>query len=161
MVNPYRSLLPATVGFDRLLSTFEELDSVFETKTSTYPPYNLFKLSDELYKIELAVAGFREEELDVTVEGNKLYVSGHKVNDSEVEYLHRGLAARDFKNTFTLADTIVVDEVKLDYGILTVTLKNVIPEEKKPRKIIINPQRLTDYVDPTPIKQQIKNSLEY
>jgi molecular chaperone IbpA len=98
--------------------------------------------------------------LDVTVEGNKLYVSGHKVNDSEVEYLHRGLAARDFKNTFTLADTIVVDEVKLDYGILTVTLKNVIPEEKKPRKIIINPQRLTDYVDPTPIKQQIKNSLE-
>ena len=143
MVNPYRSILPATVGFDRLLSTFEELDHMFESKKpSTYPPYNIYKLSDELYHIELAVAGFREDELDVTVEGNKLYVSGHKKNEVEVDYLHQGLAARDFKNTFTLADTIVVDKTSLDYGILTIVLKNVIPEEKKPRKLEINSGKL-------------------
>lgn len=140
MVNPYRSILPATVGFDRLLSTFDELDTLFEgKKTPTYPPYNIYKINDDLYHITLAVAGFLKSELDVTVEGNKLTVTGKKQDDVvKVEYLHQGLAYRDFKNTFTLADTIQVEDVHLENGMLTIELKNVIPEHKKPRKFEIS-----------------------
>jgi molecular chaperone IbpA len=145
MVNPYRNLLPSTVGFDRLLSTFDELNEVIETKKqTTYPPYNIFKIDDMHYKIELAVAGFKSDEIDITVEGNKLKVVGQKVpqESEQFEYLHKGIATRDFELNFTLAETILIGSAEFVNGILEIALKNVIPEEKLPRKIKITQPKL-------------------
>jgi molecular chaperone IbpA len=142
MVNPYRSLLPTTVGFDRLFSTingFEELLAEGKKNTQTYPPYNIYKIDDTHYKIEIAVAGFKRDELDITFQDNKLLVTGQKNNSNFIDpkYLYKGIGTRDFQHTFTLADTILVDSAEFVDGILEIALENVIPEEKKPRKIAI------------------------
>lgn len=142
MVNPYRSLLPTTVGFDRLFSTingFEELLAEGKKNTQTYPPYNIYKIDDTHYKIEIAVAGFKRDELDITFQDNKLLVVGEKkeTEDFPFEYLHRGIGTRNFQHSFTLADTILVGSADFVDGILEIALKNIIPEEKKPRKIPI------------------------
>lgn len=144
MVDLYRSLLPSTVGFDRLFSTingFDELLAEGKKISQTYPPYNIYKVDDTHYKIEIAVAGFKRDELDITFQDNKLMVSGVK-NPDEIfttEYLHKGIATRDFQHSFTLADTILVGSAEFVDGILEIALKNVIPEEKKPHKIEIQP----------------------
>lgn len=144
MVDLYRSLLPTTVGFDRLFSTingFDELLNEGKKTTQTYPPYNIYKIDDTHYKIEIAVAGFKRDELEITFQDNKLLVVGEKKEDEKdslVEYLHRGIGARDFQHSFTLADTILVGSAEFVDGILEIALKNVIPEEKKPRKIVIS-----------------------
>lgn len=135
-----RSLLPATVGFDRLLSTMEEFDRMFEhTKTPTYPPYNIIKEGDTSYIVEIAVSGFKRDEIEITSEGNMLYVNGAiKVAQSEGrEYLHKGIGTRNFTHKFTMADTVIVKDADIVDGLLTVRLENMIPEEKKPRKIAI------------------------
>jgi len=139
MVSPYRSLLPSTVGFDRLFSTLDEFDTLFleGKKTQTYPPYNIVKLDDTDYAIEIAVAGFGMSDLDITTEGNKLTITGSTKETEGKEYLHRGIGTRDFTHTFTLADTVIVKSANIESGLLVVTLQNVIPEEKKPRKIPI------------------------
>lgn len=134
-----RNLLPATVGFDRLLSTMEEFDKLFEkTKTPTYPPYNIVKLDDEVYEIQIAVAGFGKDDITIETNRNILTVNGvSQKTETEVQYLHHGLAARDFRHTFTLADTTVVNSADIINGVLKISLENIIPEEKKPRKILI------------------------
>jgi molecular chaperone IbpA len=139
MVNAYRNLLPSTVGFDRLLSTFDELNEHLMDKKPTYPPYNIYKVDDTHYKIEIAVAGFKQEELQITSEGNKVIVTGTKPEENSKEYLYKGIATRDFQHTFTLAETIVVRSAEYVDGILEIVLKNIIPEEKKPRTIPIQP----------------------
>ena len=141
MVNSYRSLLPTTVGFDRLFSTingFDELLAEGKKNAQTYPPYNIFKIDDTHYKIEIAVAGFKRDEIDITYQDNKLIVIGEKKEPVfEIEYLHRGIGTRNFQHSFTLADTILIGSAEFVDGILEIALKNVIPEEKKPRKIPI------------------------
>jgi len=139
MVSPYRSLLPSTVGFDRLFSTLDEFDTLFleGKKTQTYPPYNIVKLDDTDYAIEIAVAGFGMSDLDITTEGNKLTITGSTKETDGKEYLHRGIGTRDFTHTFTLADTVIVKSANIVNGLLVIILENVIPEEKKPRKIQI------------------------
>jgi len=139
MVSPYRSLLPSTVGFDRLFSTLDEFDTLFleGKKTQTYPPYNIVKLDDTDYAIEIAVAGFGMSDLDITTEGNKLTITGSTKETEGKEYLHRGIGTRDFTHTFTLADTVIVKSANIVNGLLVIILENVIPEEKKPRKIQI------------------------
>lgn len=141
MVNTYRSLLPTTVGFDRLFSTingFDELLAEGRKNTQTYPPYNIYKVDDTHYKIEIAVAGFKRDELEITYQENKLIVIGEKKDPIfEIEYLHRGIGTRNFQHSFTLADTILIGSAEFVDGILEIALKNVIPEEKKPRKIEI------------------------
>jgi molecular chaperone IbpA len=87
--------------------------------------------------IEVAVAGFRRDELDITFEGRKLTVTGKVGAERGGEYLHRGVAMREFTHSFTLAETVVVNSADLEDGMLVVRLQNVIPEEKKPRKILI------------------------
>ena len=143
MVNTYRSLLPTTVGFDRLFSTingFDELLAEGRKNTQTYPPYNIYKVDDTHYKIEIAVAGFKRDELDITFQDSKLIVVGQKneTEDFPFEYLHKGIGTRNFTHSFTLADTILVGSAEFVDGILEIALKNVIPEEKKPRKIEIS-----------------------
>jgi molecular chaperone IbpA len=137
----YKSLLPLTVGFDRLISTLEELDEgTRHSKSNTYPPYNVVKIDDTKYRIEIAVAGFTQDELDITLKENKLTVSGSAIPPEEknqVEYLHRGIGKRDFTHVYTLADTAAVVSADIENGLLVINLENIIPEEQKPRKIKI------------------------
>ena len=137
---PYgKTLLPSTVGFDRLLSTFEEFDNILgQGKVQTYPPYNIVKEDDENYTIEIAVSGFKRDEIEITSEGGKLYVNGAiKTARTSNKYLHRGIGTRDFSHKFVLSDTIVVKDADIVDGLLVINLVNIIPEEKKPRKIEI------------------------
>ena len=138
-----KSLLPSTVGFDRLLSTFEEFDKAF--KPQTYPPYNLVKTDDTHWLIEIAVAGFTREEIDITMDNGKLFVSG-KVENKQTpqrEYFHCGIAKRDFNHRFILAETVHVKSANFVDGLLVIELENVIPEERKPRKIEIGNKNTT------------------
>ena len=134
-----RNLLPSTVGFDRLLSTLDEALNIPEKVLTSYPPYNIAKISEDKYVIELAVAGFKREEIDITLEDNKLTVQGNakKDEDGNKTYYHRGIALRNFTRVFTLADTVVVNSADLVDGMLVVELQNIIPENKKPRKIAL------------------------
>ena len=149
---PYgKSLLPATVGFDRLLSTFEEFDNILTTKAQTYPPYNIIKEDECNYTIEIAVSGFKRDDIEITAEGGKLTVNGAiKTARSPEKFLHRGIGTRDFTHKFVLAETIVVKDADLSTdGLLIIKLENVIPEEKKLRKIEIG--------QPVAPKQQLKS----
>lgn len=141
-----KSLLPSTVGFDRLLSTFAELDATI--KPQAYPPYNLIKNDDSNWTIEIAIAGFKQNEIDITFENGKLLVSGATSEQTNVpEYLHHGIARRDFNHRFILAETVVVKSADIADGILVIKLENVIPEDKKPRKIPIGSKNTTLLTD--------------
>jgi molecular chaperone IbpA len=122
----------ALIGFDRIFSDVEN-----RTQTNNYPPFNLVKHSESNFEIELAVAGFSKEEITVEIDQDQLIIRGQKVADDSKEYLHRGLAARDFEKSWTLADHMEVDEVELTNGILSVKITRMIPEALKPRLIAI------------------------
>jgi molecular chaperone IbpA len=140
-----RNLLPSTVGFDRLLSTLDEALNIPDKVLTSFPPYNIAKISEDKYVIELAVAGFKREEIDITLEDNNLTVQGNakKDEDNGKTYYHRGIALRNFTRVFTLADTVVVKSADLVDGMLVIELENVIPENKKPRKILLNDKNFT------------------
>jgi molecular chaperone IbpA len=120
-----------------MLERMNSVDTVHRN-TSNYPPYNIVKVDEDNFTIELALAGFKDEDIDVTLKDGVLYVEGNQGDNDEKTYLHRGLSARSFRRSFTIADTIVVNGADFVNGILTISLENVIPEEKKPRKIAIN-----------------------
>ena len=127
---------PYFVGFDKL---FNQLNA-FETNPvagGNYPPYNIIKI-DENYTIELAVAGFNKDEIEIIhePEHNRLVVRGSNDRD-DVDYLHQGIASRTFNRTWTVSDTIVVKNADLSDGILRIDLEDVIPEEKRPKVISI------------------------
>lgn len=124
---------PFFIGFDRLVDRMRATTP----GQSNYPPYNIVKVEDNHYELQLAIAGFTQDDLDVELKDGVLTVEGKKSDEDEKTYLHKGISARQFRRTFTLADTIVVNGADLADGILTVKLENVIPEEKKPRKILI------------------------
>ena len=129
------------VGFDRM---FDELSRTAGTlNASNYPPYNIIKETETIWKIEVAVAGFDESELDVEIVNNELVVSGavNKENKAEQQYLHQGIAGRDFERTFALADNVEVKGAQVKNGILTVTLEHIVPESAKPKKIAITFQK--------------------
>ena len=121
MVNTYRNLLPMTVGFDRLFSTFEEVTNILENKKPSYTPYNIYQQGED-YFIELAVAGFKEDELSVELDNNVLYVTG-AIKAQETALMHyQGLAFRDFQHKYYLNENAVVGDVSLEYGILKIKL---------------------------------------
>ena len=134
-----RNLLPSTVGFDHLVSTLNEIETLFEhKKPSTYPPYNIVKYDTDLYQIQIAVAGFDKNDIEIEYKNNQLTVNGAiKTEQTDVEYLHHGLASRDFSHSFKLSDIVVVKGADIVNGVLKIDLENVYPEEKKPRKIPI------------------------
>lgn len=132
-------LYRASVGFDRLVKTLDSASRVEESAYS-YPPYNIEKVSEDAYRIVMAVAGFGEDELDITAKENSLVISGRKEKaegDGEVTFLHRGIANRAFERRFDLADHIKVTGAKLENGLLAVELVREIPEAMKPRKIAV------------------------
>jgi molecular chaperone IbpA len=132
---PYRR---STVGFDRLFDMLE--NSTAGQGQENYPPFDLIKLGDNDYRIELAVAGFKPNEIDITAQQNVLIVSGKKAEESESrgqDYIYRGIATRSFERRFALADHIQVRGADLKDGLLAIELVREIPEAMKPRKISI------------------------
>lgn len=131
----FAPLYRSVVGFDRLASLLEAATS---EGASGYPPYNIERTDENAYRIEIAVAGFRPEELNIEVKENLLTVQGRKTaNDEARRYLHRGLAERNFERRFQLADYVVVTDASLSDGLLSVSLRREIPEALKPRRIQI------------------------
>lgn len=125
---------PFSIGFDRL---FQQLQAQSVVNQQNYPPYNIVKVDDENFVIELAIAGFDKKEVNVELEKNVLKIEG-KSKDDDKDFIHKGLASRSFERQFTLADDVEVSGGKLENGVLKVELKRVIPEEDKPVKIKIS-----------------------
>jgi len=125
-------LSKALVGFDRYFTAPHH-------QNGNYPPHNIVKYSDDTYGIEVAVAGFTKDEVTVEVDQDQLTIRGVKtqLNESQVEYLHRGLAARNFEQTFTLAEYMEVRGAKVADGMLQIDIQRVVPEALKPRRIEI------------------------
>lgn len=132
------ALNKALVGFDRM---FDDLEHRFANSANTnYPPYNIIRKTDDDYEIQIAVSGFNKEDVSVEVNSNQLVIKGTKpqTDIEDNQYLHRGLATRDFTRSFTLAEHMVVGEGKIKNGILSIVLTRVIPEALKPRTIQIS-----------------------
>jgi molecular chaperone IbpA len=135
--NTLAQLNRALVGFDRMFDNFEVR---LGNTPNNYPPHNVVKTGEDTYRIEVAVSGFSMEEIDVEVNNAELVIKGQskREEDSNIEYLHRGLARRDFERKFTLVDHIEVIGASIKDGILNVDLKREIPDALKPRKIAIS-----------------------
>ena len=128
---PYRR---STVGFDRLFNLLE----TGLREEDGYPPFDIVRDGEDSYRITLAVAGFRPEDIELVAQQNQLTVTGKRADDDgQGEYLHRGIATRAFERRFQLADFIEVGDARFDNGLLSIELKRVVPEAMKPRKIAI------------------------
>ena len=121
------------IGFDPIFDTFKQVSAT--TKIGGYPPYNIYKKKDH-WILELAVAGFSKDDIKISVQELTLTVEG-EVEDVEAEAIHKGIATRDFKQNFVLAEYIVVKGAELKDGLLRITLEQELPEEKKPKIIEI------------------------
>ena len=132
----FNQLTPYAVGFDRV---FDQLQNYVENNsTSTgYPPYNIRKDGEYNYDIEMALAGFSKKDIEVEVADGVLTIRSVKENEDDDNNLYRGISYRKFNRKFTLADDIVVNDAKLENGMLTIYLERIIPEEKKPRLITV------------------------
>lgn len=136
---------PFFVGFDRIHDRLHEFnDTVAKNlQQSTYPPYNIRKVGDQ-YIVEMAVAGFSESDIDIQIEGDILKVVGSITDNKDTSpYLHKGIANRGFTRTFNLAETIEVKDASLINGMLKIFLEDIIPDNKKPRKVGINKKKET------------------
>jgi len=131
-------LFRTSIGFDRMGQLLDAAMQL-ESKAKSYPPYNIERAGEDAYRITLAVAGFAEADLDITVQENRLTVSGKNADEgTEAEYLHRGIAGRAFERRFQLADHIQVIGARMDNGLLHIELVREIPEALKPRTIAIS-----------------------
>ncbi|MBZ9662000.1 Hsp20 family protein [Mesorhizobium sp. ESP-6-4] len=137
----FSPLFRSSIGFDRMLNALETASRI-ET-VDNWPPYDIAKTSEDDYRINMAVAGFSQDELAITQEQNMLMVSGQKAGEDKGEYLHRGIAGRAFQRRFELADHVKVVGASLVNGLLTIDLKREIPEEMKPRRIEIAADKAT------------------
>lgn len=128
------------VGFDDQLARMHEMHDMIAKNIPNYPPYNIKKVDENKYVIEMAVAGFAKSDIEVTMEDGKLIIEGKVKEDEEKadeQYLFQGLANRAFKRTFTLSDHIEIDNAEYLNGILKVALEKIIPEHKKPKKVTV------------------------
>lgn len=125
-----------SVGFDRMLDVLDGTRA-FDAAETHYPPYNIEKLGDDKYRITMAVAGFRSDELNVEAKSNSLVISGRKKEEPKAQFLHRGIATRAFERRFDLAEHIRVADAKLEDGLLHIEMVREVPEALKPRTIKI------------------------
>ena len=131
-------LFRTTVGFDRMARA---LDMLADEPTNSFPPYNIESTGEDVYRITMAVAGFGENDIDITAQDATLVVSGRIDRSGEAEerkFLHRGIAERAFERRFNLAEHVVVTNAALENGLLHIDLVREVPEEKKPKKIAIS-----------------------
>jgi len=131
----YAPLYRSSVGFDRIVNLLENAQRA--RSSNDWPPYDIVKTDDDTYRISIAVAGFAQDDLDITFQSNLLTVTGKKQESPSEGYLHRGVAGRPFEHRFELADHVRVDGADLSNGLLTIELVREIPEALKPRKISI------------------------
>ncbi|MGH7119543.1 MAG: Hsp20 family protein [Acetobacteraceae bacterium] len=129
----FAPLFRTAIGFDRLARLMDSVSS----EGPTYPPYNIEKTGEDSYCLTMAVAGFAPSDLEVTAQDNTLLVTGRANNGSQGELLYRGIAGRAFERRFVLADHMVVEGAELANGLLHVGLKRIVPEQLKPRRIVI------------------------
>ena len=131
----FSPLFRTAIGFDRLARL---ADTAAATAEATYPPYNIEKTGDDSYRLTMAVAGFRPDDIELVAKDNTLVISGRlPTKSAKAELLYRGIAGRPFERKFVLADHVVVDGADLQNGLLHVALKRVVPEALKPRRIPI------------------------
>lgn len=145
---PYRR---STVGFDRLFETLESL-AQSDGNTGNYPPYDIERTGDDAFRITIAVAGFADNEIELTAQQNLLVVAAKKADGDaeetkEREFLHRGIATRAFERRFQLADHVEVRGAKLENGLLAIDLVREVPEAMKPRRIAVNGSSVATLVD--------------
>jgi molecular chaperone IbpA len=132
----FAPLFRTAIGFDRLARLMDSVQAGAEA--SAYPPYNIEKLGEDSYRITMAVAGFSQDDLDLTVQDNTLVVTGRTANEAQkTEVLYRGIAGRAFERRFVLADHIMVEGAEMQNGLLHINLKRVVPESLKPRRVAI------------------------
>ncbi|MGB1990538.1 MAG: Hsp20 family protein [Cycloclasticus pugetii] len=137
MADIFDNVRSYTIGFDRM---FDNLNTVSEL-SNNYPPYNILKLDDEHFVIEIACAGFTKDEFNIHVvpEGNKLVIQGvQDRGEDKRDYYHKGIAARNFTRTFALTDDVEVTNADFENGMLNVSLVRIVPEEKKPKEIKVS-----------------------
>lgn len=137
VLRDYTRYFPTALGFESVFTALDNASHIINSTSSAFPPVNIIKQDEYNFAIELAVAGFKFDEIDILTEKNSLKVTGEKKEDDTREYLTKGIAGRKFSRQFVLSDTIVVRGAELEDGILTIHVENVIPEEQKPRKIAI------------------------
>lgn len=125
------------VGFDDTYNRMAKFHDDISKNIPNYPPYNIRKVDDNKYVIELAVAGFARQDIDITFEDNKLIISGRTEDDNN-NFLFKGIANRAFTRTFFLDDTIEINDAAMMNGMLKIALEKIIPEHKKPKKIAVN-----------------------
>ncbi|MDG2060363.1 MAG: Hsp20 family protein [SAR86 cluster bacterium] len=130
----WRDISPYAVGFDRSLNALSSLANS-KSQTSNYPPYNIRRVSDDQYTIELALAGFDEKDIDIELAEDTLTIKGEKKDDMSEGLVHQGLASRDFIKKFILSDDMIVKGAALSNGMLYVGIERIIPDHKKPQKI--------------------------
>ena len=127
------------IGFDHLMDHLVALHSNNNLTTNEYPPYDIIKEGESNYKIELAVAGFKKDELSIQLKENTLTIKGEtNSKNSNGEYLHKNIARRSFSKGFSLADNIEIGSASFEDGVLSVHLTQNIPEEQKPKEIVIH-----------------------
>lgn len=145
-------VLNQTLGFEKFFRDVEEI--LNDTKpVVNFPPHNIIKADDNKYVVELAVAGFSKDEIDIQVQDNTLTITGNKKEGTpDIHYLHRGIGTRTFVKKITIADTIVVKGAEFKDGILRIGLENIIPEERKPRKIEI--QNELNFFEPKLLQEE-------
>lgn len=133
----FTPLYRSAIGFDRLAQLFD--DAARTESQPSYPPYNIELVGEDKYQITMAVAGFERAEIDIETEGDTLKIVGRKQrDDTDRNFLHRGIASRNFEHSFRLADHVQVVGATLENGLLNIELKREIPEALKPRKITID-----------------------
>lgn len=133
----FTPLYRSAIGFDRLANLFD--DALRTDAQPSYPPYNIELVGEDKYQITMAVAGFDRSEIDIETERDALKITGRKQRDeAQRNFLHRGIATRNFEHTFRLADHVRVVGAKLDNGLLNIELVREVPEALKPRKIAID-----------------------
>ena len=138
----WNSLKPFSVGFDSIFEEFDRVLDSTERYNSNYPPYNICKLNDNDYKIEVALAGYSKDDIEIELKDNTLTVRNKinekVVNDESNGVIHKGISTRQFERSFTISEDIKVKNADLKNGLLSIDLERIVPEEKKPRLIDIN-----------------------
>ena len=138
----WNSLRPFSVGFDSIFDEFDRMLESSERYSSNYPPYNINKLNDNDYKIEVALAGYSKDDIELELKENTLTVRNKSkekvINGENNGIIHKGISTRQFERSFTLSEDIKVKSAELNNGLLNVSLERIIPEEKKSRLIDIN-----------------------
>ena len=126
------------IGFDSILDELMRMNA--SQTNNNYPPYNIVQDSEDNFSIEVAVAGFTEGEIELTLENSVLTIAGHKAHDLDSkpkEFLHRGISYRNFEREFILGEHVVIKSAENNNGILTITCERIVPEDKKPKSIAI------------------------